>query len=135
SLSNFDHKIIFVGATAESLHDSQKTPVSGGSSMQGVEIHAQIANMLLLKYHLSALPVLITLLWILFAALVAMLSLTLIPRFEIAIFTNIGIGVLYLILGVVWFEKGTEVNLIHITLAWLLPTIALSLYRFFSSEK
>jgi adenylate cyclase len=103
--------------------------------MQGVEIHAQIANMLLENYRLTPLPAGITILWILGAALLSMGLMFFMGRFEVAIGTIVGIGLIYIILGIILFESGTVVNLIHVTLAWLVPTIALSLYRFFSSEK
>jgi adenylate cyclase len=134
-ISNLERKFVFVGITAESLHDSQKTPVSGGTSMQGVEIHAQIANMLLMEYELTPLPRNTTILWIVFASLLSTAVLLFIKRFEFAIAVIAAIGIGYFIFGIVLFEKGLVVNLVHITLAWLLPTIALSLYRFFSSEK
>lgn len=135
SVDDLRNKIIFVGATAESLHDSQKTPMSGGINMPGVEIHAQIANMLLLDYRLVPLSTGATMLWIVLASCIAVAILLFVRRFESAVALNIGVGVVYIILGVVLFERGTEVNIIHISLAWIVVATSLSLYRFFSSEK
>ena len=43
-------KIVFIGVTAPDLHDDKPVPFSNGQAMAGVEIHANIANMLLLDY-------------------------------------------------------------------------------------
>jgi adenylate cyclase len=134
-IQGLDHEFVFIGTTAESLHDSQKTPVSGGTSMQGVEIHAQIANMLHLEYRLTSLPGWVTALWIFCASFASAALLLFMRRFELAIAMNVGLGILYLVAVIILFEKSFIANLVHITLAWLLPTVALSLYRFFSSEK
>lgn len=40
-------KIVLIGATAQDLHDSQITPVSNGTSMNGVEIHANALQTIL----------------------------------------------------------------------------------------
>ena len=66
---DFQDKIIFIGATAPDLQDQKSTPFSKGVEMPGVEIQANIANMLLSGYRLSALSDSFTFIWILLAAL------------------------------------------------------------------
>lgn len=45
--SEFAGKIVLVGATAADLHDNQNTPVSAGTLMDGVEIHANTIQTIL----------------------------------------------------------------------------------------
>ena len=46
---NFDNKIVLIGATAPDLHDNYFVPTSKGIAMNGVEIHANILQNLILN--------------------------------------------------------------------------------------
>ncbi len=56
ALSAVSGKIVFIGATAPSLHDAQQVPVGSGIAMPGVEIQANIASMILSGYRQQNVP-------------------------------------------------------------------------------
>ncbi|MEK7567590.1 MAG: adenylate/guanylate cyclase domain-containing protein [Patescibacteria group bacterium] len=128
-------KIILLGATAPSLHDSQKVPTGGGREMSGVEIHGQIANMFLSNLFLTDLKTKFALIWIILASFVSCLLFFFIRRIEFVVLTNVIIGIIYLIGIIILFDKGAVVNMIHVTLSWGLTTLSLGLYKSLIGEK
>ncbi|KKR31142.1 MAG: Adenylate cyclase, partial [Parcubacteria group bacterium GW2011_GWF2_39_8b] len=126
---------VFVGATAEDLHDSKPTPLSRGTPMPGVEIHANIARGLLSGDRLVPLGTFETSAWILLASIVSSLFFIFANRLLIVVGGNVLVGLLYLVTIIILFERGIAVNLIHIELSWIVTTITLSLYKFFIAEK
>ena len=128
-------KVVFVGATAEDLHDSKPTPLSRGTPMPGVEIHANIARGLLSGDRLVPLGTFETSAWILLASIVSSLFFIFANRLLIVVGGNVLVGLLYLVTIIILFERGIAVNLIHIELSWIVTTITLSLYKFFIAEK
>ncbi|MCX6701951.1 MAG: adenylate/guanylate cyclase domain-containing protein [Candidatus Zambryskibacteria bacterium] len=128
-------KIVFIGATADNLHDSKPTPLSRGTEMPGVEIHANIANMLLSGDRLIPLNTFFTILWIILAVIISSLFFVFVSRLSIIIGGNVFLGIVYLVAIIILFERGIVVNLIHIELSWIISTIILFLYRFFIVEK
>ena len=110
-------KIVLIGATAADLHDDKPTPLGRDKEMAGVEIHANIANMLLLGYRLTPLAAGWTLLWILIAALIPLTA----PA--------------HLIAAIILFQNGISVNILHTNFAWILSAAAMLGYRYFLGEK
>lgn len=133
--NNLKDKIVFVGATAPSLHDSKQTPTSHGTEMSGVEIHAQIANMLLSNLRLKELSPSLSIFLIILVALVSAIVFILVPRLELTIFASVVLGFFYTIVIIVFFEKGIVLPLVHINLSVITSTLTLSLYKFFIAEK
>ncbi|MBI5732142.1 MAG: adenylate/guanylate cyclase domain-containing protein [Candidatus Magasanikbacteria bacterium] len=131
----FKDKIVFVGATAPDLHDEQLKPLEKGMAIPGVEIQANIANMLVFGYRLVPLSRPLSLLWIFLAAILPALVFVIFSRSLKPIFVNIVVGVLYLILIIVLFEKGMAVNILHVNFSWFLSTSSLFGYRYFAGEK
>ncbi len=135
SAETLKDKIVLLGATAPSLHDSQKTPTGAGLEMSGVEIHGHIVNMLINNISLTDLKTYLTLIWILFASTISCLLFFFIRRIEFVVLVNVIIGVVYLVATIILFDKGVVVNMIHITLSWVLTTLSLGLYRSLIGEK
>ena len=67
-------KIVLIGVTAPDLHDEAVTPLSHGKGMPGVEIQANIVNMLLKGYQFVDLNPFVMFIWILIAALLPALA-------------------------------------------------------------
>jgi adenylate cyclase len=97
-LDTFKDKVIFIGATTESLHDTYPTPFDFTNPTPGVEIMANVFNTLYTRQFVARLPVAVSLLSILVAGLLA-LALTLIRRPGAAIGALLGLMAAY---AVVW---------------------------------
>lgn len=133
---DLEGSIVFIGATAPSLQDTKPTPFSRGEEMPGVEIQAHVANMVLSGYWLESLPLGKMTGWI-FAAAFAPLIIGFVTRRKFLPFLggNAVIGFLYLVGAIILFERGIVANIIHPQMAWLLSTVTLGGYRYWTSEK
>jgi adenylate cyclase len=128
-------KIVMIGVTAPDLHDEQLVPLSRGVAMPGVEIQANIANMLTAGYRLRAMENLENILWICIAALIPGI-LFLITRESLpAAAFNLMIGLAHLVAIVVLYERGIMANILHINAAWVLSTAALFGYKNLVGER
>ena len=99
---NFDTRLfknayVFLGATAANLHDTQTTPVSAGTPMAGVEIQAQIANMLLSEATLTPLTLPLLGVWILILSTLVGLIFLKLRNISIAVIITIFIGLVNLV--------------------------------------
>lgn len=135
SRNNLAGKIIFVGATAPSLHDSKQTPTSSGAEMSGVEIHAQITNMLLSDLQLNELSQKFSIILVILASLICSIIFIYISRFEFAILACAMLGFFYTVIVIVSFERGLILPIVHIILSLATSVLVLSLYKFFIAEK
>ncbi len=129
------NKIILVGATAPDLHDEKPTPFSKGTQMTGVEIQGNIVNMLMRNYRITPFSYELNVAWIFLASLIAALIFKKAPKINQAILANLALGLIYFTSLLLIFEKGGSANLIHINLAWILSTAALSSYRYIEKEE
>lgn len=128
-------KLILIGATAPDLHDEKPTPFGEGTEMPGVEIQANIANMLILSDHLDPLRAIPS--YLLF------LLLAILPAFFFAfsrtvfkpLILSIGTGLLTNVVFLALFENGITVNFIHVNLSWILSAGALFAYRYLLVER
>ena len=127
-------KIVLVGATAPDLHDEKTTPVSSGRPMPGVEIHAQIANMLIHGWRLESASFAPMLAWIVGAAMIAACLFLFLPVMP-ALAANAVLGIAYLIAAIILFERGTVVNIVHTQASGVMASAALFTYRHFSTER
>ena len=128
-------KIVLIGVTAADLHDEKPTPFSRGTQMSGVEIQANILNMLVSGYRLAPLNFSATFLWIFAAAFFSEAVFLILKGALWPLLGNIFLGFIYSATAVFLFDKGTAVNLIHLNFAWILSTAGLLSYRYFASEK
>jgi len=128
-------RIVLVGATASDLHDEQSTPVDRGTSMSGVEIQAQVVNMLLRDYRLVSLPAPQMLLLLLLAALISALIFWLFARSLTAVVVSVVMGLLYVPITLILFDRGIVLNLVHLELASMCSTAALFAHRYLTIER
>jgi len=124
------NKIILVGVTTPDLHDDKPTPVSSGQNMAGVEIQANIVNMLLSDYHLTPLNPFYFYSWLALAAFLPLLILYYSQSLWKLFFFNAGAGFIYLIFQVLLFRYGMATNVIHIQLAWIIASMTLIAYQY-----
>lgn len=130
-----ENKVVLIGATAADLHDEKPTPFSRGTQMPGVEIQANIVNMLVSGYRLAPLGKTLTTFWIFFAAIFSELIFLFLKGEWRPLAGNIGLGMVYMAIIIFFFDAGIAVNLLHINFAWILSTAGLLSYRYFDSEK
>ncbi|MBU2579302.1 adenylate/guanylate cyclase domain-containing protein [Patescibacteria group bacterium] len=129
------NKILLIGSTAVDLHDEKPTPFSKGTQMQGVEIQANIVNMLVSGYQFKPLSFGYACLWIFFAAFLPYLIFIIFKSSFKSILTNVFLGGVWFVLMLFIVEEGTVPNLIHINAAWIFSTISLFCRRYFVGEK
>ncbi|MDD5032554.1 MAG: adenylate/guanylate cyclase domain-containing protein [Candidatus Pacebacteria bacterium] len=128
-------KIVFIGATAPDLHDDKPVPNARGKTMAGVEIQANVANMLIFGYRLVPLGKFYSFLWIFISALFPVIFILLFRRFLSALSGVLILGILYIIFCAVLFDLGVSASVLHISLSWLLSSAGLFGFRHFSGEK
>ena len=132
---NLKNKIVLIGATASDLHDSKPTPFGRGIEMTGVEIQANILNMLISGYRLAPLNKTISFLWILLPAFVPGLIFIFLARSLKPLFINLAVGFCYNITAIILYENSSAANILHLNFSWILSTVSLFSYRYFSGEK
>lgn len=131
----FENKIIFIGATAPDLHDEKPTPFDKGTQMSGVEIQAQIGNMFLNDYRLRDMSNTAIYVWMFFASLIPCATFFFLSRVQWAIILNVFIGFFYFTAIIFLFNAGVVANFVHITIAWMLATLASFFYRYLSTDR
>jgi len=128
-------KIVLIGVTAPDLHDEAVTPFSRGKAMPGVEIQANIVNMLLRSYRFVNLNPFIMFFWILIITLLSATSFYIIQDTVKASLISALIGMIHVIFSVFLFEKGIVSNFIHLNLAWILSITSIFAFKYFLIEK
>jgi adenylate cyclase len=126
---------VFLGATATDLHDEQTTPTSAGTAMAGVEIQAQIGNMLLMGYSLTPISPLIFAFWLLIISLIPIFLFFYARSIVTAIVLSSTLFATNLVAVVILFEQGIAVGLVHTSLAILLSAISAFSVRYFILER
>ncbi len=112
ALSAISGKIVFVGSTASSLHDTQQVPVGGGVAMAGAEIQAHIANMVLSGYRQHGVS---------FLTMFSILLAVGVTAFCVAFFFDLAVALLLfsvLIIGevvlfILFAQQGILYNILH----------------------
>ena len=128
-------KIVFLGVTAADLHDTALVPFDRGASMPGVEIQANVANMILNGYRLNAVPKPYIIVWIMFAALLPALFFGLFKRLRYAVVASALSVTAQIFAVIILFQNGFVANIIHLTLAGIFSIIGLFAWRYFVGEK
>ncbi|MBI5306630.1 adenylate/guanylate cyclase domain-containing protein [Candidatus Wolfebacteria bacterium] len=131
----FENKIVLIGATAPDLHDEQITPFSKGKPMSGVEIQANIINMLINGYYLTPLKTMPMVLWILAASLLPAIFFAFLKHSLGPLFINLIIGIIYNIGAFFIADNGIIPNFIHLNVAWFFSTISLMGFKYFIGER
>jgi adenylate cyclase len=110
--SEFIDKIVLIGASAPSLNDNYFVSSSKGFAMPGVEIHANVLNMLLLQSFISKQSD-FSLILVLF--LLSCLVVVFIYLFDVKIgsLLSLGLIILYLFIVIFMFQKGVVLNIVY----------------------
>lgn len=132
---SLEGKIVLIGATATNLHDEQLTPVSRGIAMPGVEIQANIVNMLLSGNSLHELPRAISIVLIFIMALLPCLLFRLFHHFVTPILTSLFVDLVALVIIVITFDNGYVVNVFYPFIASVLALVLTVVYRYLSGER
>ena len=128
-------KLVLIGVTSPDLHDEKLTPFSRGTLMPGVEIQANILNMFILDYKVLPLGMTPSMFLIFLTALIPAILFSAIKSPWRPLMISIGLGILYNIAIIIWYERGVAVNLIHINLSWILSTLSVFSYRYLVGER
>lgn len=127
-------KIVLIGSTAIDLHDEQLTPLSGGVSMPGVEIQANIVNMLAENKNLRELSHSFDIFLIILFVLLPIIFFALFPHLLVPIIASVLSGLVALVLAAVFFDRGVVFNILYPALALFASLIASIVQRYFGSE-
>jgi len=112
--SFFENKIALVGATAPDLHDEQRTPVSQGELMSGVEIQANIVNMLSRGYMLKDTGAALSLILIILVGIFTSFLFSFFKNVRILAASFFFLFILILVGGIVSFENGIVLRLVDL---------------------
>jgi adenylate cyclase len=127
-------KLVFVGATAPNLHDYQRVPTSITMPMSGVEVHASMAATLLQKKYLFETPTMIMALWIIFIGFLTGLLIILI-RARLSVPLTVVLWLASIIAAFVFFDKGWIVDILWITITFILSFAGVVLERRITAER
>ncbi len=103
--------------------------------MAGVEIQANILDMILSGRRLISLPESLSYSWLFLAATAPVAIFYFFEGAVLPVLLSVALGIIYLVAAILLFNLGIAANLIHISLSWSLSTLALFSYRYFVSEK
>ncbi|MBI2624606.1 adenylate/guanylate cyclase domain-containing protein [Candidatus Parcubacteria bacterium] len=137
SAEAFRGAIVFVGATAPNLHDTVLTPISRGSAMPGVELHAQIADQILQGFSRSAIPRWATALLILALGLAIMFTFPRNARLWHAGLIAFVFGLTYNGLTLLAFSRGLVMNMLwpNVAIAGVVVGVVATEYLTASRER
>ncbi|MFH1621302.1 MAG: adenylate/guanylate cyclase domain-containing protein [Patescibacteria group bacterium] len=133
-LSRIKNGVVFVGATASDLHDSNMVPTSGGVPMPGVEIHASIFDTLQGQHFLkevsrSILALIIILLGALIGFFVAMFR----ARYNLPL--SIILWITFVIIAFAMFDRGKIIDVVWPSLAIIFSYAGVTLERRISADR
>ncbi|MCK4670039.1 MAG: adenylate/guanylate cyclase domain-containing protein [Nanoarchaeota archaeon] len=131
--SEFEDKLVLIGATAPDLHDESFVPTSAGKAMPGVEVHANTIQTMILKDFLRQQSVLSIILLIFIAALLTAIIIWKMHIFSASI-TAAVLGVAYIFLAIYAFNFGVIMNILYVPIAIGL-TYTITILYFYMSEK
>lgn len=132
--SEFDDKLVLIGATSPDMHDDYFVPTSKGKAMPGVEIHANTIQTMINKDFLKEQPNWSVILLMLAVSVLIALS---IYKFGIKITTAVALmlAIGYLFLSIYLFEYGIIMNLVYVPLAVLLTYTGEVIYSYSAEKK
>jgi len=132
--SEFNDKIVLIGATAPDLHDDYLAPTSHGKRMPGVEIHAHAIQTLLTKQFLKHQTFTSLAIVILALSIISGLLYTFVKIRYSAIILLLTL-VAYFIAAIFIYKKGTLLNLVYPVLTVILASLATISYVASSETK
>ena len=113
--SEFENKLVLIGATSPDLHDDYFVPTSKGKAMPGVEIHANTIQTMINKDFLQEESRVLSAIILLIAALSAAF---IVAKFGIKGITLVSPLIIlgYILLSIYLFDKGIIMNLVYLPL-------------------
>ena len=131
--SEFENKIVLIGATAANLHDDVKVPISD-QAMPGIEVNANIVQSILKNKYLSYQDD-VSAIGIIF--LFAIIAGILLYRFRIHIATILLAVVMfaYIFLAIYIFDSGVILNVLYPLFTIILVYIALVVMYYLTEER
>jgi len=131
----FKDKIVLIGATAPDLHDEQRTPVSSGELMSGVEIQANIVNMLLRGHRLSDVGFFTAIGLILLVGLLFASAFSIFEKIKTLVWFSIIIFAVALIGMIIAFENGVVIRVADVLGAIIFSGGLMFVYKYSVAEK
>lgn len=109
NLSEFEGKIVLIGATARNLHDEQQTPIG---VLSGIEIHASAVQSIITDNFIEKQSKTGVILWIF---LLSIITALIFYNFSISISAGITILliIIYAVISIIMFERGVLYNLAY----------------------
>ncbi len=131
--SEFDDKIVLIGATAPDLHDDYFVPTSYGKAMPGVEVHANVVQQLLTGRNVRIAPAWLTILTIFIVALVVALLVYYLPIW-LSASLSAALFLIYIFIAIFVFDAGIILNIVYVPVSIIVTYLATMIY-FYLSEK
>lgn len=129
------NKIVLVGATAPSLHDEQQTPIDHGTVMPGVEIQANIVDMLISDRSLNDIPQPLSFTLVFFMPFVVLLGFTFFRRSVEPLIANAVIAIVIVIGSNNLFDMGVAVPSAALLIVAIVTTLILFAYRYVHNRR
>ena len=123
----FKDAIVLIGATAPDLHDDYLVPTSWGRRMPGVEVHAHALQTVLTRRFLDVQGFASTVLTILLLSLAAGLVFWRLSELKASIIT-LALAFAVLFAAIMFYDRGTLLNLLYESLAVILTGIGSVVY-------
>ncbi len=130
----FKGKIVFIGATALDLHDTLLTPVSNGTPMSGVEVHANVIQTLLEKKFLYTESTVATIVTIFLLSITTSLLFAVLGIYSGTLLLG-GTLALYIAYAIVSFDWGYIRNLFLPPVAIMAVYVTQVIYKYFVENK
>jgi len=111
------------------------TPFSLGQAMAGIEIHANALDTILTQKYLKKATAWLTSFFVLAFGLSNSLFFSLLRRFWLAGLASVLALLAYLLLALIYFERGLIFDLVYPILAWGLSLLAVLFFQYFSEAQ
>lgn len=128
-------KIVIIGATAQSLQDQKPVPTGGGREMPGVEIHANILNMLLSEKPLLPIANGFVFAVILAMALLPAILVHLLRSMYADLILSLAVFIVFAFAAAWSFGEGTIIPVVPPFIAWIASLAGSLAYKTRSEER
>jgi adenylate cyclase len=130
--SIFENAYVFIGATAQSLHDVVGTPFG---DIPGVEVHAQILHMMLTGNYFHDTNAFFVVLLFLVSHLLIFFIILKVTEFRKLVLLLIALGIAIIAYPIIAFGFNIRIPFIYLFIGYVLPVGMLLLYEYISTSK